>query len=136
MTAYLMMSEQQARELVRAHAAAVAAIVGVDAGQSEKLLKALPCENSEGEPADDGRFYVQGSWLMHCPSHAHATTLLRLHDAWLDQGFEIRKFQMFSENEGVLVAANPVDGVELLVESGVPPIAFAVLITSGCYRPR
>lgn len=135
MRAYRTMSKEQATGLIRAHATALAAIVGVDAGQTEKLVVSLACENSRGELADDGRFYTQGSWLMPLASHAHATTLLRLHDAWVDQGYGIKKFQMFTENKGLLIAENPADEVELLVESGQPPIALAVLIMTPCYRP-
>jgi hypothetical protein len=107
----------------------------VDPRDTETQLLSLACENSRGEPAEDGRFYVQGNWQMPLAPADHAATLVRLHDEWAAQGYAIKKFQMFSENEGVVIAENPVDEVEVLVESGVPPIAVAVLIMSPCYRP-
>lgn len=135
MRPYLTMSQEQATALLRVHATAIATTLGVDARQTEKLIVCLACENNRGELATDGRFYAQGSWLMPLASHEHTTTLLRLHDAWVEQGYTIKKFELLAENRGVLIAENPADEVELLVESGVPPIAFAVLIMTACYRP-
>lgn len=129
------MTEERAGELVREYAAAVATVVGVDARQTETRVSPAACENSRGELADDGRFYVQGNWRMPLPPAEQAATLVRLHDGWVALGYEIKKFQMFSETEGVVIAENPVDEVELMVESGVPPIAVAVVIMTPCYRP-
>lgn len=132
---YRTTTEEQARKVVRDHAAAIARVVGVDAAQTETLVSRAPCENERGELADDGRFYVQGSWQMPLPPGEQAATLVRLHDGWAAQGYHIKKFQMFSQTEGVVIAENPVDEVEVMVESGVPPIAVAVLIMTPCYRP-
>ena len=136
MTVYRTMSEEQATNLIRAHAAAIGTAVGVDARQTENLMSKAACENAAGERAEDGRFYMQGNWLMPLPPHEHAAVLLRLHDDWAAQGYQIKKFEMFSEDEGVIIAENPVDEVELWLESGVPPIALAVVIMTPCYRPN
>jgi hypothetical protein len=129
------MTEEQAIALVRTHATAIAAVVGVDARQTETLMSPGACQNSAGETAPDGSFFVQGNWQMPLPSYSHATTLLRLHSDWVDEGYAIKKFQMFSENEGVIIAENPVDEVEVWIESGVPPIALALTILTPCYHP-
>jgi hypothetical protein len=129
------MTEQQASELVRSYAGAIAAVVGVDAAQTETRLRPSPCENSSGQTADDGRFYVQGNWRMPLAPSDQVATLVRLHDDWTVQGYQIKKFQTFSDTEAVVIAENPVDEVELMVESGVPPIAVAVVIMTPCYRP-
>jgi hypothetical protein len=132
---YRVMTEQQAGEHARAYAAQIAAVVGADAPQTETRLGPAPCENSSGEPADDGRFYVQGNWQMPLPAADHPGTLARLRENWAAQGYEIKKFQMFNDIEGVIIAENPVDEVELTVESGMPPTAVAVVILTPCYRP-
>jgi hypothetical protein len=135
MRVYRAMTEQQAGDLVRGYAAAIATVVGVDAGQTETRVAPSACENSQGLTADDGRFYVQGNWQMPLPPGEHASTLERLRDGWAGKGYEIKKFHMFSDTEGVVIAENPVDEVEMMVESGVPPIAVAVMIMTPCYRP-
>ena len=135
MRVYRTMTEQQAIELVRVHAAAIATVVGVDARQTETLVSRAACENIRGELADDGRFYIQGNWQMPLPAAEQASTLARLRDGWAAQGYGIKKFQMFSDDEGLIIAENPVDEVELMVESGVPPIALAIVIITPCYRP-
>jgi hypothetical protein len=135
MRIYRPMTEQQASQLVRDYAQAIAAIVGVDAAQTETRVRPSPCENSSGQIAEDGRFYVQGNWRMPLPPAEQVATLVRLHDGWAAQGFHIKKFQTFSDTEAVVIAENPTDEVELMVESGVPPIAVAVVIMTPCYRP-
>jgi len=135
MRTYRTMTREQASQLVRAYAAGIATVVGVDARQTEIGVNCLACENSLGEFADDGRFYVHGVWQMPLPSREQAATLVRLHDGWAAQGFQIKKFEMFSDAQGVVMAENPIDEVQLMVDSTVPPTAVAVVVLSACYRP-
>ncbi len=135
MRTYRTMTREQASELVRDYAAVIATVVGADAGETEVGVNCLACENSLGEFADDGRFYVHGIWQMSLPPGEQAATLVRLHDDWAAQGYQIKKFEMFSDVQGVVIAENPIDEVELMVESTVPPTAVAVVILSACYRP-
>ncbi|HZM80064.1 MAG TPA: hypothetical protein VFC19_30385 [Candidatus Limnocylindrales bacterium] len=135
MRVYRTMTEQQAGNVVRAYATAIATVVGVDARRTETLVTPMACENEFGQLAEDGRFYVQGTWQMPLPPGEQAAALARLHDGWAAQGFEIKQFEMFSETEGVVIAENPVDEVEVMVESGRPPIAVAVMVMTPCYQP-
>jgi hypothetical protein len=72
---------------------------------------------------------------MPLPAARHPATLAQLRDSWAAQGYKIKSFRMFSDIEGVVVAENPADEVEVAVTSTVPPTAVAVLVLSACYRP-
>ncbi|GIH07317.1 hypothetical protein Rhe02_53840 [Rhizocola hellebori] len=129
------MTEDEAGEYARAYAEAVAAVIGGDAAESETRVSPAPCENSRGEPAGDGRFYVQGNWQMPLPAAEHPGTLERLREMWEAEGYQIKRFQMFNEVEGVIIAENPSDQVEVIVESTMPPTALAVVVMTPCYQP-
>ena len=135
MRTYRIMTRDQASQLVRAYAAAIATVVGVDARGTERGVSALACENALGDYTQDGRFYVHGVWQMPLPTEEHAATLAWLHDGWVAQGFQIKKYEWYDDSQGVVIALNPIDESELWVESTNPPVALAVVILSACYRP-
>ncbi len=124
--------EQQAAAQVRDYAATIGAVVGADAAATETRVGPAPCETSGGEVTGNP-FYVQGNWQMPLPAAEHAAVLARLRDDWTAQGFEIKRFHMFSDVEGVVIGQNPADGFELMVESASPPVAVAVIVMTPCY---
>jgi hypothetical protein len=132
---YRTMTEAQAAALVRSHAAAIGAVLGVDAKAAETRVGRAACESSTGDIARDGRFFIQGNWQMRLLAAEHPVVLVRLRDLWSAQGYKIKRFKMFNDIEGLIIAEDPNDEVEIAVESGRPPIAVAVLILSPCYRP-
>jgi hypothetical protein len=135
MRTYRTMTREQASELVRDYAAAIGREVGVDARATEIGVNSVACENDLGEFADDGRFYIHGVWQMPLPTEEQAATLVRLHDGWAAKGYRVTKFEMFSDDHGVVMAENPGDDVQLAVTSTVPPTAVAVVVLSACYLP-
>jgi hypothetical protein len=128
------MSEEQARAKVRDYAAAIAAVVGVDAKEAEMGVSRLACGNWRGEFARDGRFYVHGIWQMPLPAAEHPTTLERLRESWAAQGYIIKRYRMLDDIRGSIIVENPSDEAELSVVSTVPPSAVAVMVMSACYR--
>ena len=70
---------------------------------------------------------------MPLPAAEHPGVLARLRDVWTAQGYEIKRFTMFNDIEGVVIGQNPADGFELLVESASPPVAVAVIVMTPCY---
>ena len=58
---------------------------------------------------------------MPLPAAKHPATLAQLRDSWAAQGYKIKRFRMFNDIEGLVVAENPADEVELAVESTSRP---------------
>jgi hypothetical protein len=101
---YRTMSEEQASALVRDYGAKIAAAIGVDARVTETRVVRSACENSRGEFARDGRFYIQGNWQMPLPAAKHPRTLAHLRDSWGAQGYTIKRFRMFGDIDGMIIA--------------------------------
>src|SRR5688500_14377604 len=98
MTTPRAISEQDAGEQVRAYAATIGAGVGADAAATETRVGPAPCETRGGDVTGNP-FYVQGNWQMPLPAAEHPATLDRLHGIWTAEGYDIKRFQMFSETE-------------------------------------
>jgi hypothetical protein len=130
------MTEQQATEHVRAYAAVIATLAGTDPAATETRISPTPCEGKNGELAEDGRYYMQGNWQMPLAPQQQAATLTGLRDTFTAKGYEIKRFQLFKENEGVVIAENPADGVQITAESTIPPTALAVVVITDCLMPR
>lgn len=128
-------TQAQAEVLVRGHAAAVAAVLGVKAADHETGVKPAPCQGKGGEVAKDGRFYTQGNYQLPLPASEHPRVLAALRDRWQRDGYRIKEFRMFNETEGTVAAENPADEVQISAESTRPATALALLILTPCYLP-
>jgi hypothetical protein len=128
-----MTQPQLISDQVRAYATAIGAIIGADPATTETRVGPAPCETS-GSEVTGNAYYIQGNWQMPLPPADHSGALARLRDSWVEQGYEIKRFHMFSDTEGLVIAENPVDKFELMAESAAPPTAVAVVIMSPCYR--
>jgi len=128
-------TQAQAETLVRGHADAVAAMLGVKAADHETGVKPSPCQGKGGEVAKDGRFYMQGNYQLPLPAGEHPRVLAALRDQWQRDGYQIKEFRMFNETEGTVAAESPADEVQISAESTRPATALAVLILTPCYLP-
>ncbi len=123
----------EATQQVREYAQTVAAAIGLGGvAEYETGVSASPCRGPNDETAGDGRFYVQGNYQLPLTVD-HERVLASLHDSWRAQGWAIKAFRMFTEDEGTVSAENPSDNIQISVESTRPPTALALLILTPCY---
>ena len=128
------MAEAEAKSLIQSYADAAATSLHGELRNS--LVGPAPCEGRQGELATDGRYYVAGHAQIPLAEGTHVETLRAVRDAWAARGYEITDHRTFPDGAtGVVAATNPADGVQISLESGVPPTAVALLVLSPCYRP-
>jgi hypothetical protein len=127
------MSEPDVTSQVQRYADDVVTLIG-NTRLQEPAASAAGCEGKLGEVSRD-IFYVQGAYLMPVPAEQHLTTLARVREQWRQRGYTITDDRTFPDGKrGVLAATIPTDGYRIKLESGVPAIAFSLLVHSSCYR--
>jgi hypothetical protein len=96
-----------------------------------------PCAGGGGEVATDGRWSLTAGANIPLPKDQHATTLQKLRDQWQQQGYEIKDFRTIppDNQEAVLSARNPADGISITLSSAGTGTALAVVLGSPCYKP-
>ncbi len=128
------MSLADAFALVECYRQQVVGRLGADVDAA--VVGCAPCEGRHGELARDGRFYVQGNYLVRVAVGTHVATLSRLRDLWLGGGYELTDFRTFGgRDEATVDVRNPHDGVQLSLISTRPPTAVQVIIVTACLSP-
>jgi hypothetical protein len=94
-----------------------------------------PCQGRNGELADDGRYYVQGTYRIALAPGSHIAALTAMRDRWVGQGLELRDFRTLADGGATVSARNPADGVQVTLMSTSPPSGVAVIIVSPCLLP-
>lgn len=119
---------------VNLYAARTVTVMGDSRELANPRTNVAPCSGKRGELA--GNVYtVQGNYQVFVPEQEHLTTLRRLSDQWRSQGYTITNERTFPDGKGGEVTAiNPADRFSITVTSGQPAIAFALIVSSPCYR--
>ena len=127
------MAEDQANAVVQSYAQAAATLLHAEL--VSYATNRAPCEGRQGEISTDGRYYVSAHAQIPLAEGTHVERLTAVRDEWAGRGFEITDHRTFADGvTGVVAATNPADGVQISLESGVPPTALALLVLTPCYR--
>jgi hypothetical protein len=131
-------TETKAAAVSRAESYAQNAAISAGSTVQNWQTASAPCEGRGGEVATDGRWNLTASANVPLAKDQHATVLQRLRDQWQQQGYEIKDFRTIppDNQQAVLSARNPTDGISITISSTAPPsTALAVIVGTPCYKP-
>lgn len=131
---FTVMREQDAEQLLLAHAQRIAEVVG--APLERWTTVATPGEEPDGEPIAGGVWQLTGHARMPLPAAGQLAALHRLHDWWVALGNPVYEVNVYPDQVGGSVqATDRQDRVAMLVQSPQPPDWLALIVMSPCYLP-
>lgn len=125
----------EAERMTDDHARRVVAMIGSGVKLNNPGHTTPPCDGAGGKTSDTV-YYAAGHYqIAPVQEDQQLPTLRRLREQWQQQGYTIKRDRVFPDGKtGELAVESPGDEFEIHLESTEPPIAFAVLISSPCYR--
>lgn len=117
------------------HANRVVSMIGGGVKLENPKTGTVPCEGP-GSRTEETVYYAAGHYqIAPIPEDQQLSTLRRLREQWQQQGYTITQDRVFPDGKtGELVVRNSVDEFEIAVITTEPPTAFALSISSPCYR--
>lgn len=126
-------TQAEAEKLVQQLADSVAAAVG--SPLTDQHSTPAPCADGGGGAVP---WTLSGVANVAVKPADQVATLMRLHDTWKSQGYEITEFQLVpagTPDEGSVSARVPVTELTVTVQSTGPRTGFAIIIATPCYAP-